>query len=89
MICLVFLFFETAFGICLGCKAYSAFYGKKAQYCPGEVCDPKARQPIQKITLAQVGIVLLFLVIMTGGTLALKSELMASPTLMWGMERPQ
>jgi hypothetical protein len=60
LICLVFLFFESAFGICLGCKFYSLFYKKKAQYCPGEVCDVKARQDIQKITTGQVLIVLAF-----------------------------
>ena len=26
LICLIFLFFESAFGICLGCKFYSMFY---------------------------------------------------------------
>ena len=36
LICLIFLFFETAFGICLGCKFYPIFYRKKAQYCPGK-----------------------------------------------------
>src|SRR4051812_40193684 len=46
--CLVFLFFESAFGICLGCKFYSLFYKEKAQYCPGEICDVKSKQDIQK-----------------------------------------
>lgn len=32
LICLIFLFFESAFGICLGCKFYSIFYKEKAQY---------------------------------------------------------
>jgi hypothetical protein len=61
LICLVFLFFESAFGICLGCKVYSLFYKDKVQYCPGEVCARKDRQPIQKISKAQVLIVLLFI----------------------------
>ena len=60
LVCLIFLFFESAFGICLGCKFYSLFYKEKAQYCPGEVCDPKARQAIQKISGSQVMIVLGF-----------------------------
>src|SRR5688572_30313561 len=38
-LCLIFLFFESAFGICLACKIYKVIYGEKAQYCPGEVCD--------------------------------------------------
>ncbi len=55
--CLVFLFFESAFGICLGCKFYSLFYGTQAQYCPGEVCDVKSRHPIQKTAKGQIAIV--------------------------------
>jgi Domain of unknown function (DUF4395) len=61
LICLVFLFFETAFGICLGCKAYSMFYKEKAQYCPGEVCDVNERQDIQKTSKIQVFIVFGFI----------------------------
>ncbi len=53
-ICLIFLFFETAFGICLGCKVYALVYREKAQYCPGEVCEAKARQPIQKTSGTQL-----------------------------------
>ncbi len=58
LICLVFLFFEAAFGICLGCKVYSLVYREKAQYCPGETCAAAARQPIQKTSRAQLLLVL-------------------------------
>jgi hypothetical protein len=61
LICLVFLFFESAFGICLGCKFYSMFYKEKAQYCPGEVCDVKSKQDIQKISRTQIFIVIGFI----------------------------
>jgi len=64
-ICLIFLFFETAFGICLGCKFYKIFYREKAQYCPGEVCDAKSKQDIQKTTGFQLLIVLSFLAYIT------------------------
>ena len=57
LICLIFLFFESAFGICLGCKFYSMFYKEKAQYCPGEVCDVKPKQDIQKTSWVQILIV--------------------------------
>lgn len=57
LICLLFLFFESAFGICLGCKFYSLFYKGKTQYCPGEVCDVKSRQDIQKTSGLQLTIV--------------------------------
>lgn len=60
LICLVFLFFESAFGICLGCKFYPIFFKEKAQHCPGEVCDAKSKQDIQKTSGGQLLIVLAF-----------------------------
>jgi hypothetical protein len=60
-ICMIFLFFEAAFGICLGCKFYPLFHKQKAQLCPGEVCDPKAKQPIQKTSSFQILTVLVFI----------------------------
>jgi hypothetical protein len=60
-ICLMFLFFESAFGICLGCKVYPLFFKEKVQYCPGEVCDIKSRHDIQKTSLFQMLIVLAFI----------------------------
>ncbi|HMU47376.1 MAG TPA: DUF4395 domain-containing protein [Chitinophagaceae bacterium] len=61
LICLVFLFFEAAFGICLGCKFYPLLFKEKVQYCPGEICNTKARQRIQKTSIAQLLIVLVFI----------------------------
>jgi Domain of unknown function (DUF4395) len=61
LICLLFLFFESAFGICLGCKFYSLFYKEKAQHCPGELCDAKSKQDIQKTSPVQLLIVLAFI----------------------------
>jgi Domain of unknown function (DUF4395) len=60
LLCLIFLFFESVFGICLACKVYRWMYGEKAQYCPGEVCEVKARQPIQKTSGAQWAVVFAF-----------------------------
>ena len=53
LICLIFLFFESAFGICLGCKFYPVFFKDKVQYCPGEVCYVKSKQEIQKTSISQ------------------------------------
>lgn len=60
LICLILMFFETAFGICLGCKIYSIF-NKNVQYCPGEICDSKARKEIQKTSKIQKLIVFNFI----------------------------
>ena len=68
LICLIFLFFESAFGICLGCKFYPLFFKDKVQYCPGEVCDVKQRQDIQKTSKNQFLTLLAFIafIILTG-----------------------
>ncbi len=69
LVCLLFLFFETAFGICLGCKFYPLFFRKRVRYCPGEVCDSGIKQDIQKISVPQLlviaGTALLLYVLMT------------------------
>lgn len=61
LICLIFLFFESAFGICLGCKFYPLFFKDKVQYCPGEVCDVKNKQDIQKTSWGQFLALLAFI----------------------------
>ena len=60
LICLVFLFFESAFGICLGCKFYPLFFKEKPQQCPGEICETRSKQEIQKTSGVQLLIVLAF-----------------------------
>lgn len=45
--CITLLFFETAFGICIGCKVYNLLHKDAAQLCPGGVCavgpDPRVQ----------------------------------------------
>lgn len=38
-ICLTLLFFESAFGICIGCKIYNLLNRQSAQLCPGGTCE--------------------------------------------------
>ncbi len=57
--CLLLLFFETSFGICLGCMIYNAFNKEKAKLCPGGVCEIQDRQAIQNISAAQLAILAL------------------------------
>jgi len=61
LMCLIFLFFESVFGICLACKVYRLVYQEKAQYCPGEVCDVRSRQDIQKTSPVQLLIILVLI----------------------------
>lgn len=62
LICLIFLFFESAFGICLGCLIYGWLFRGKAQYCPGEVCSAKSREEIQNTSKVQILIMVGFIV---------------------------
>ena len=62
IICLAFLFFESSFGICLGCKFYPLFFKDKTQYCSGEVCSLKQKHDIQKISKNQWLILFAFIV---------------------------
>ena len=61
LVCLIFLFFESAFGICLGCKFYPLFFKDKVQYCPGEVCEVRSRQEIQNNSATQWLVVIGFI----------------------------
>lgn len=60
-VCLIFLFFETSFGICLGCKFYPLLFKDKVQYCPGEVCEVKDRHEIQKTSWLHLIILMIFI----------------------------
>lgn len=51
--CLILLFSETAFGICIGCVLYNWLFPNKAAYCPGDMCVAKIKQPIQRINWLQ------------------------------------
>jgi hypothetical protein len=47
--CILLLFFETAFGICVGCRIYNWIWPGQAQLCPGGACDIHQREPIQQV----------------------------------------
>ena len=83
LICLIFLFFESAFGICLGCLFYRWFYKKKAQYCPGEICDVKAKHDIQKTSWIQLLIVVGFIVYIIISVKLFNENFSEKPSDLW------
>jgi hypothetical protein len=87
LFCLIFLFFESAFGICIGCKIYKLYHKQNAQYCPGEVCDVKSKQDIQKTSLVQIIIVLVFIVIIFLTGFFFNSEFSKKPYDIFGIEK--
>ena len=63
--CLILLFFESAFGICLGCKVYNLFNSDKAQLCPGGACEV-VPAPNSRTSVAQAAIVTAFVGLVGG-----------------------
>ncbi len=86
MICLIFLFFETAFGICIGCKFYKIFYKEKVQYCPGEVCETKSKEKIQKTSGIQILIVFAFIAYIFLTVSLFKDDFSKRPSYLFGSE---
>jgi len=85
LICLVFLFFESAFGICLGCKFYPIFHKKKATLCPGEVCDAKQRHEIQKTSTMQVLVLVAFIAFLILSVMLFNEKFTRKPYDLFGI----
>jgi hypothetical protein len=81
--CLIFLFFESVFGICLGCKFYPLFHKEKTQYCPGEICEVKAKQEIQKTSFLQIGVVIGSFAYGIAAAIFFNNSFSATPTDLW------
>jgi len=84
-VCLIFLFFESAFGICLGCKIYPWFFKDKVQYCPGEVCEVKDRQDVQKTSWTQLLIVIGYFVFIFLTVYFFNDTFAQAPTDLFGL----
>lgn len=61
--CILLLFLETSFGICVGCKIYNLVNKEKAELCPGQSCEIKKVESIQKTNYLQIIIVIIFLIL--------------------------
>jgi hypothetical protein len=82
-ICLSFLFFEAAFGICLGCVFYPLFYKEYAKICSGEICKQKGKENIQKISPLQIGVIACFIVFVTLAIFFFHDHFNQKPRNLW------
>ena len=83
LVCLGFLFFETAFGICVGCAFYRLFYRDRAQYCTGEMCNPKQKHEIQKISRGQLISLCSYILLIIIAVIFLNSHFDNRPKSLW------
>lgn len=82
LICLIFLFFESAFGICLGCLVYGWFYKDKVRYCAGESCETK-KQSIQKTSALQILVLLGLLAFILLAIFLFNDQFSVKPGNLW------
>ncbi|WP_457746360.1 DUF4395 domain-containing protein [Sulfurimonas sp.] len=75
LICMALLFFEAAFSICLGCKIFNLIKKDKATHCPGDVCEMKIKEPIQRFSPAQMMILIITVSVMSYGIYAYMTKL--------------
>jgi hypothetical protein len=87
LICLIFLFFESVFGICLGCLFYNLFYKEEAKHCPGYTCEINERVEIQKISKTHLLILALFIGYLFLSVSLLKDTFKIKPEKLWGAKK--
>jgi hypothetical protein len=59
-LCIVLLFMESSFGICLGCLVYNKVLKKEVQLCPGDICAVKTKAPIQEVHGSHIALLIGF-----------------------------
>lgn len=75
LLCMLLLFLESAFSICLGCKLFNLFKREKATNCPGGVCEMRIKEPIQKFNTVQAIILVITVIVMFYGAYAYMTKL--------------
>lgn len=66
ILCLLLLFSEAAFGICIGCKIFNIIYKENPKLCPGGVCEIRQKDEIQKFSSIQRYIVIFTVITIIG-----------------------
>ena len=75
LLCMLLLFLESAFSVCLGCKIFNLVKKEKATHCPGGACEIRIKDPVQQFNFVQKIILTLTLIAMSYGTYAYMTKL--------------
>lgn len=65
-VCIVLLFMESSFGICLGCVIYNKVLKREQSLCAGGICETRQKEAIQHISGGQIALLGAFAVAMFG-----------------------
>lgn len=85
--CLTLLFFETAFGICIGCILYRVLLRRETELCPGGACEMKIKHPVQMTNGTQLAALALSAVMLFGAGSVIGSRSYAAPFASHSAER--
>ncbi|MGZ3837504.1 MAG: DUF4395 domain-containing protein [Flavisolibacter sp.] len=83
LVCLAFLFFESSFGICLGCLFYKWFHRNAPENCPGGVCDATKSPGFRKTSWIQLMVLLGLVVYVVMLVLFFNQQLSVTPKNLW------
>jgi len=75
LLCIAFLFSETAFGICFGCVIYNYIFKEPAKYCAGGSCEIREKEEIQKISKLQLTLLIVSILAITGISFSLNQKI--------------
>lgn len=73
-LCIVLLFMESAFGICLGCVVYNKVLKKEVALCAGGICEVRRKEPIQEVGMGQIALLAGFAVAMFGAFSVMEAQ---------------
>lgn len=59
------------------------FHKEQTQYCPGDICDVKVKQEIQKTSLPQKGVVIGSFAYVIAAAILFNNSFRAQPTDLW------
>lgn len=83
LICLIFLFFESVFGICLGCIFFKLLNKEQAKYCSGKICEVQEKEAIQEVSKSQLLITLAFIIYIGFSIYLLKDTFKVKPEFLF------
>lgn len=85
--CLTLLFFETAFGICIGCLLYRVLLRRETTLCPGGACAVSVKHPVQRTSMAQFAALALAGIVLAGAGSVIGNGSYAAPFAAQGADR--
>ena len=65
-ICIVLLFMESSFGICLGCLIYNKVLKREVALCAGGICEVRQKEAIEHVSGGQLALLGVFALAMLG-----------------------